>query len=133
MIKCHGIFEDICRSLLGSNQALGQYECLTRTSLCNPISLHLSHRQNDILLAAVLDAVEHEFLVNRTVDPTIKEVLVNLPGWRGFNNPWMAEDEQETEYSYINLLSNPERYTGYKVGESTDAQLVFYAVVLSRT
>lgn len=59
-------------------------------------------------------AIEHEFLVDRTVDPTIKEVLVNLPGWRGFNNPWMAEDEQETEYSYINLLSNPERYTGYK-------------------
>ncbi len=36
-------------------------------------------------------------------------------GWRGVNNPWMAEGEDEEEYQYINLLVNPERYTGYKV------------------
>lgn len=44
--------------------------------------------------------------------------LVNIHGWRGYNNPWMAEEETDSEYSYINLLANPERYTGYKVAIS---------------
>ena len=45
----------------------------------------------------------------------MKEQLLNIPGWRGFNNPWMAEDDQDVDFSYINLVDNPERYTGYKV------------------
>ncbi|CAD7695908.1 unnamed protein product [Ostreobium quekettii] len=69
--------------------------------------------------------IQNEFQVDKTVDPNVKELLVNLPGWRGFNNPWMAEDEKETEYFYINLLANPERFTGYK-GEHT--QRVWKAV-----
>jgi hypothetical protein len=28
----------------------------------------------------------------------------------------MVEGEEDEEYSYINLVANPERYTGYKVG-----------------
>ena len=43
------------------------------------------------------------------------EQLLTIPSWRGFNNPWMAEDDQDVEFSYINLADNPERYTGYKV------------------
>ena len=45
----------------------------------------------------------------------MQEQLLNVPSWRGFNNPWMAEDEHDIEFSYINLMDNPERYTGYKV------------------
>lgn len=39
----------------------------------------------------------------------------NPQGWRGINNPWMAGGDDEEDYLYINLLTNPERYTGYKV------------------
>lgn len=59
---------------------------------------------------------EGEFVVDRALEPEIERKLLNLPGWRGFNNPWMSEDESEKDYSYINLLKNIERYTGYKVG-----------------
>ncbi len=45
----------------------------------------------------------------------MQEQLLNVPSWRGFNNPWMAEDEHDIEFSYINLIDNAERYTGYKV------------------
>ena len=37
---------------------------------------------------------------------------MNAKGWRGLDNPWMAEGEEGEEYLYINLLVNPERYTG---------------------
>ncbi len=53
--------------------------------------------------------------MDRSVDASTKVHLVNIHGWRGYNNPWMAEGETDSEYSYINLLANPERYTGYKV------------------
>ena len=49
------------------------------------------------------------------MDANTKVHLVNIHGWRGYNNPWMLEEETDSEYSYINLLANPERYTGYKV------------------
>ncbi len=49
------------------------------------------------------------------MDANTKVNLVNIHGWRGYNNPWMLEEETDSEYSYINLLANPERYTGYKV------------------
>lgn len=57
-----------------------------------------------------------EFRVNQTVDPAIRSKLLNLKGWRGINNPWMApnEEAENEEYLYINLVVNPERYTGYK-------------------
>jgi len=45
----------------------------------------------------------------------MQEQLLNVPSWRGFNNPWMAEDEHDIDFSYINLMDNAERYTGYKV------------------
>ena len=53
--------------------------------------------------------------MDRSVDASTKVHLVNIHGWRGYNNPWMLEEETDSEYSYINLLANPERYTGYKV------------------
>lgn len=60
--------------------------------------------------------LEEESAVDRRMDASTKEHLVSIRGWRGFNNPWMHEDESDVDYSYINLLMNPERYTGYKVG-----------------
>lgn len=56
-----------------------------------------------------------ESAVRRTIGANMQEQLLNIPGWRGFNNPWMAEDDQDVDFSYINLVDNPERYTGYKV------------------
>ncbi|GLC54259.1 hypothetical protein PLESTB_000840700 [Pleodorina starrii] len=56
---------------------------------------------------------EREGQVNSTVDPDTAVRLINLKGWRGFNNPWMAEPEGSDDYQYVNLLINPERYTGY--------------------
>ncbi len=56
--------------------------------------------------------------MRRTVGAGMQEQLLNVPSWRGFNNPWMAEDEHDIEFSYINLMDNAERYTGYKVQHS---------------
>lgn len=56
-------------------------------------------------------------MVNKEVEPSFQAALLNLKGWRGFNNPWMAEGEDNEEYEYINLLENPERYTGYQVSK----------------
>ncbi|KXZ51941.1 hypothetical protein GPECTOR_11g66 [Gonium pectorale] len=72
-------------------------------------------------------AAQLDSRVNSTVDPDTAVRLLNLKargrgawrwrwgvGWRGFNNPWMAEGEGSSEeYLYVNLLINPERYTGY--------------------
>lgn len=49
------------------------------------------------------------------VDDQTKERLLMIRGWRGFNNPWVAVDASDVDYSYINLQQNAERYTGYKV------------------
>lgn len=49
---------------------------------------------------------------------TMQQQLLSIRGWRGFNNPWMPEADKDVDYSYINLLDNPERYTGYKVGHT---------------
>lgn len=62
------------------------------------------------------NSVELESAVQRTVSADMHQQLLNIPGWRGFNNPWMAEDDQDVDFSYINLVDNPERFTGYKVG-----------------
>ena len=65
---------------------------------------------------AASPALEAESAVDRRVDEEVRARLVSIRGWRGLNNPWMHEDEHDVDYSYINLVANPERYTGYKVG-----------------
>lgn len=50
----------------------------------------------------------------RRVDDRTKERLLNIRGWRGFNNPWVAVDASDVDYLYINLQQNAERYTGYQ-------------------
>ena len=64
--------------------------------------------------AAGAAALEAEAAVDRSVDADTRARLAGIAGWRGFNNPWMPEDDGDLEFSYINLLKNPERYTGYK-------------------
>ncbi|KAF8071015.1 AERO1 [Scenedesmus sp. PABB004] len=60
-------------------------------------------------------AVELEGRVDQRVEPAMRAALISHgSGWRGINNPWMAEGEADEDFSYINLLNNPERYTGYK-------------------
>jgi ERO1-like protein alpha len=57
-----------------------------------------------------------ESAVNQEMDPAVKQSLItHSKGWRGINNPWMADGDHDEEFQYINLLVNPERYTGYKV------------------
>jgi len=59
--------------------------------------------------------MERESKVDKSIAPAVKQqLLAHAKGWRGINNPWMAEGESEEEFQYINLLVNPERYTGYK-------------------
>lgn len=84
----------------------------TSTNLAIQVA-HASFFKSNFLLAAI----EREFSVDRTMDAEIKQRLVSLPRWRGFNNPWMPEDDSDVDYSYINLEVNPERFTGYKVGK----------------
>lgn len=69
--------------------------------------------------------IERESTVDRTMDAEVVKRLVSLPSWHGFNNPWMPEDDSDVEFSYINLMVNPERYTGYK-GEN--ARRVWQAI-----
>jgi ERO1-like protein alpha len=61
-------------------------------------------------------AAEEDSRVDRGVDPSIHASLLNLKGWRGYHNPWMAEGtpEEEERIQFVNLLTNPERYTGYQ-------------------
>ena len=60
-------------------------------------------------------------MVDRSVDPTIRKQLQGIAGWRGMNNPWMPdEDDEAHDFAYINLLENEERYTGYKVGSLSE-------------
>lgn len=57
-----------------------------------------------------------ESAVNQEMDPAVKQALIkHSKGWRGINNPWMADGDEHEEFQYINLVVNPERYTGYKV------------------
>eukprot|EP00204_Picochlorum_oklahomense_P000794 CAMPEP_0118798906 /NCGR_PEP_ID=MMETSP1161-20130426/1231_1 /TAXON_ID=249345 /ORGANISM="Picochlorum oklahomensis, Strain CCMP2329" /LENGTH=492 /DNA_ID=CAMNT_0006726475 /DNA_START=88 /DNA_END=1566 /DNA_ORIENTATION=+ len=59
------------------------------------------------------DEVEQESHVDRTILPDIKTKLLEVKDWKGYKNPWMPE-ENGYEYTYVNLLRNGERYTGYK-------------------
>lgn len=67
-----------------------------------------------------------ESAVDRTVEVGVRERLLSIPNWRGFNNPWMPIDEADVEYSYINLKQNPERYTGYKVHHALNTSTINY-------
>ena len=66
-------------------------------------------------LAGTPDVVVAESAVDRTVDAGVRARLHSVADWRGLNNPWMPNDEEDVQYSYINLRQNPERYTGYQV------------------
>eukprot|EP00201_Polytomella_parva_P019162 CAMPEP_0175054010 /NCGR_PEP_ID=MMETSP0052_2-20121109/9255_1 /TAXON_ID=51329 ORGANISM="Polytomella parva, Strain SAG 63-3" /NCGR_SAMPLE_ID=MMETSP0052_2 /ASSEMBLY_ACC=CAM_ASM_000194 /LENGTH=785 /DNA_ID=CAMNT_0016318633 /DNA_START=502 /DNA_END=2859 /DNA_ORIENTATION=- len=59
--------------------------------------------------------------------------LLNLRGWRGYNNPWMAEGDEDEEYLYINLLANPERFTGYAGEHAHRIWAEIYTRVLQAT
>eukprot|EP00798_Chlamydomonas_sp_ICE-L_P013399 gene13400-19250_t len=59
-------------------------------------------------------AVDIDSKIDREVEADVHAGLLNLKGWRGFNNPWIHEGENDEEYLYVNLLANPERYTGYQ-------------------
>ncbi|KAJ7557224.1 hypothetical protein O6H91_05G117300 [Diphasiastrum complanatum] len=49
-----------------------------------------------------------EAAVDRTVDHKV------LNGWAEVDNPWTYDDETDNEQmTYVNLLLNPEKYTGY--------------------
>lgn len=58
-------------------------------------------------------SVQHESDIDRTIQPSIKAKLTSVRDWKGYKNPWMPDDTG-VEYSYINLMRNAERYTGYK-------------------
>ncbi|KAK9850278.1 hypothetical protein WJX84_007666 [Apatococcus fuscideae] len=58
--------------------------------------------------------VEAESAVKRESNPATNEQLGQISNWRGFNNPWLPDDDQAVDFSYVNLVENPERYTGYK-------------------
>lgn len=64
--------------------------------------------------SSVKCSAEEDAKVDRGLEPGMESKLLNLKRWRGYNNPWMAEGEREEEFLYINLLTNPERYTGYQ-------------------
>ena len=57
--------------------------------------------------------------VNRTMEPGMLSVLESGPGWQAISNPWFGgeapEVDREEDYFYVNLLANPERFTGYEV------------------
>ncbi|KNA06491.1 hypothetical protein SOVF_180620 isoform B [Spinacia oleracea] len=49
-----------------------------------------------------------EAAVDRTLDKKV------FRGWAEVDNPWTSDDETDnSEMTYVNLLLNPERYTGY--------------------
>ena len=52
------------------------------------------------------------------VDEGTRSRLLNIHGWRGFNNPWMPLDEEDVDFSYINLQQNPERKAVYAADET---------------
>ena len=80
------------------------------------------------LLCAVT-AAEEESAVNRSIDAQHEEQLRSLRGWKGLDNPWLPAGDADIDFSYINLLANPERYTGYMVS-SCPPGMMFAAVMV---
>jgi ERO1-like protein alpha len=62
-----------------------------------------------------VDKATEESAVDRSLSAQAEVKLQALSGWKGLNNPWLPETDENVEFSYINLLVNPERYTGYAV------------------
>lgn len=62
-----------------------------------------------------MDKANKESTVNRTIGGPAEAQLTALSSWKGLDNPWLPEAEKDVDYLYINLLVNPERYTGYTV------------------
>lgn len=65
----------------------------------------------DLVEQQSCDAVKHESDVDRDIQHDIKVKLEE-----SYRNPWLPEEkaDRDVEYTYVNLLRNPERYTGYK-------------------
>ena len=65
--------------------------------------------------------------VNRTMEPGISSVLESGPGWQAIANPWFGgeapEVDRDEDYFYVNLLANPERFTGYEVFDRHELNL----------
>ena len=63
-------------------------------------------------------SLKKESELDKTIQPSMRTRLTNIADWRGYKNPWMPNDNDPNgapvEFSYINLLRNAERYTGYK-------------------
>jgi len=59
-----------------------------------------------------VDKANEESAVNRTISDSTEAQLTALSSWRGLDNPWLPDAEGDVDYLYINLLVNPERYTG---------------------
>ena len=68
--------------------------------------------------------------MDRHVEAGVRARLQTISDWRGLNNPWMPNDEEEVQYSYINLQQNPERFTGYQARSSHDAVLLLSVLVV---
>ncbi|KAJ7561804.1 hypothetical protein O6H91_03G041800 [Diphasiastrum complanatum] len=61
-----------------------------------------------------------EAAVDRTLDRKV------FHGWSEVDNPWTYDDETDNgQMTYVNLLLNPERYTGYT---GTSAQRIWKAI-----
>lgn len=59
------------------------------------------------------DVICQEGKPQATVDRTLDQKA--FTGWKSRDNPWTADDEiDDRDVTYVNLLLNPERYTGYK-------------------
>jgi hypothetical protein len=66
-------------------------------------------------LYVAVNKMTEESAVDRSLGKHAEDKLGKLVGWAGLDNPWRMGTDSNVEYSYINLLRNPERYTGYAV------------------
>jgi ERO1-like protein alpha len=70
-------------------------------------------RRFDSEAACEDDAEELDYL-NKTISPKMKEDLVMWTAYDDANDNFCAVDENDEGAEYVDLLLNPERYTGYK-------------------
>ena len=74
-------------------------------------------------IAGAESKAEEDATVNVSLSESTSRQLLSLPGWKGMDNPWLPDTQHDNEqYSYVNLLLNPERYTGYRVRSITSEQ-----------
>ncbi len=91
---------------------------------CEPDEIPEPWREEENQLKESCDSMKQESDIDKTIQPSMKAKLMNVKDWKGYRNPWMPDDNG-VEYSYINLLRNGERYTGYK---GQHAQRVWMAI-----